>query len=189
MINYNNCVEGWLSHNIGLKLYELAKNSQLPIIEIGSFKGLSTCYLANGSKDGYNVQINSIDPHEGNPEHHVPGFKNTFDQFLSNIEQYGFDDIVKPHVAKSEDVCDKFLSETIGLLFIDGLHTYEGCKSDFDLYWKKVCINGIISFHDASLDGKVGWDGPNKLIQEILKMDMFSDFHQIDDFVYFTRKK
>ena len=47
------------------------------------------------------------------------------------------------------------LKETIGgkntkidFLMIDGNHTYEGVKSDFELYHKLIRKGGIIAFHD-----------------------------------------
>lgn len=37
---------------------------------------------------------------------------------------------------------------SLDLLFIDGDHTYNGCKSDFDIYSKLVRPGGLIAFHD-----------------------------------------
>jgi len=38
--------------------------------------------------------------------------------------------------------------EELDFLFIDGDHTYEGVKKDFETYGKLVRIGGIIAFHD-----------------------------------------
>jgi autotransporter strand-loop-strand O-heptosyltransferase len=38
--------------------------------------------------------------------------------------------------------------EEIDLLFIDGDHTYEGVKKDYEMYSKLVSNNGVIVFHD-----------------------------------------
>lgn len=45
--------------------------------------------------------------------------------------------------------------QKIDFLFIDGDHTYNGVKSDFDLYSPLVSSNGLIGFHDivASTEG------------------------------------
>jgi len=40
----------------------------------------------------------------------------------------------------------------IDLLFIDGDHSYEGVKKDFELYKSSVSKNGIIAFHDIVPD-------------------------------------
>lgn len=39
------------------------------IVEIGSWKGKSTIWIANGSKDGRNIKVYAIDPHIGSSEH------------------------------------------------------------------------------------------------------------------------
>ncbi len=36
----------------------------------------------------------------------------------------------------------------VDVLFIDGDHTYEGVKKDFELYSSLVKVGGIIAFHD-----------------------------------------
>ena len=68
----------------------------------------------------------------------------------------------------------------IDILFIDGDHSYEGVKLDFDLYSTILSDKGIIMIHDTdesyenelivSEDSKKHWDkfdGPAKLIKEL----------------------
>ena len=40
--------------------------------------------------------------------------------------------------------------ESIDFLFIDGDHTYEGVKKDFEMYSPLVVDKGIIAFHDVA---------------------------------------
>lgn len=68
----------------------------------------------------------------------------------------------------------------IDLLFIDGDHTYEGVKSDFDLYSKIMSERGVIMIHDTdssyesslivSEDCKTThhrFDGPSRFVAEL----------------------
>jgi hypothetical protein len=68
----------------------------------------------------------------------------------------------------------------IDVLFIDGDHSYDGVKLDFDLYSTMLSDKGIIMIHDTdesyennlivSEDSKKHWDkfdGPAKLIKEL----------------------
>jgi hypothetical protein len=72
----------------------------------------------------------------------------------------------------------------IDLLFIDGDHSYEGVKKDFELYSKILSDNGIIIIHDTdenyektlivSEDAKKDhyrFDGPSKFIKELESSD------------------
>ena len=43
-------------------------------------------------------------------------------------------------------------NKQIDLLFIDGDHSYEGVKKDFEIYQSFVANNGIIAFHDIVPD-------------------------------------
>ena len=45
-------------------------------------------------------------------------------------------------------VKDAFAGQQIDFLFVDGDHTYEGVKQDFELYGPLVRPGGIIAFHD-----------------------------------------
>lgn len=68
----------------------------------------------------------------------------------------------------------------IDILFIDGDHTYDGVRNDFELYSKLLTENGIIIIHDTdkefeetlivSEDAKKDYqrfDGPSKFIKEL----------------------
>ena len=70
----------------------------------------------------------------------------------------------------------------VDFLFIDGDHSYEGVKLDFDLYSTILSENGVIIIHDTddkfennlivSEDAKkdhYSFDGPAKLVKEIQK--------------------
>ncbi len=58
-------IKGWLKDKEGQLLYDLAKNctGKGVIVEIGSWKGKSTTWLAHGSKEGNKVRVYAIDPH------------------------------------------------------------------------------------------------------------------------------
>jgi hypothetical protein len=75
----------------------------------------------------------------------------------------------------------------IDFLFIDGDHTYEGVKKDFDLYSTILSDNGVIIIHDTdssyeetlivSEDAKKDhyrFDGPSKLVQELQKNESWN---------------
>jgi hypothetical protein len=55
----------------------------------------------------------------------------------------------------------------IDFLFIDGDHTYNGVKRDFELYSPLVCKEGLIGFHDVAPHVPDGTYGVRRLWDEL----------------------
>lgn len=53
-----------------------------------------------------------------------------------------------------EQVADRLRGQSIDLLFIDGDHSYDGVRSDFQLYRQFVRDDGLIAFHDICEDNR-----------------------------------
>lgn len=147
-------LDGWLTDREALGLYLTAR--KLPrnatVVEIGSWQGKSTYCLSKGLRSG---KVHAIDPFnadagadEGSREIYMSkkGNNNLLEQFRKNMEELG---VLKDIVIKqgySYQFHNDF--EKIDLLFIDGDHSIEGCKADFELYAGKVVVGGFIAFHD-----------------------------------------
>lgn len=164
-----NSIEGWLFWGEALTLYDLAKKcpKDCCIVEIGSFKGKSTCCLALGSMEGNRSQVFSIDPHRGSPDI----FKllncksiDTYSTFLENLETFKVSEIVTSIRMTSKEASCTF-STPIGLLFIDGRHEFEFVQEDFNLWAPKIAVGGIIAFHDCTESS-----GPQKVVDHLIQM-------------------
>lgn len=180
-------LDGWLTDREGELLYNLAKNctGEGVIVEIGSWKGKSTIWLAKGSKRGNNVKIYAIDPHTGASEHKERyGEVWTFDEFKENIKNTNVDDIVIPIVKTSAEAAKKF-DEPVELIFIDGAHEYELVKLDFELWFPKVIDGGIMAFHDTRRRR-----GPAKVVEELVyKSKNFKNVRFVDTITFAEKVK
>jgi predicted O-methyltransferase YrrM len=141
------------------KLYKLTKllKENSTIVEIGSYTGASTLMIGKGLKKG--SKLYCIDTWKNDAM--TEGYYDTFEIFKKNTHPIREKIIIIK--SKSTDQSIKFKKE-IDLLFIDGDHSYEGVKKDFDIWFKKLKTDGIIIMHD------IGWsDGVIKVINENIK--------------------
>lgn len=175
-------VDGWLEDCEGELLFELAKGCEGrgAIVEVGSWKGKSTLWLAKGSMSGNRVKVLAIDPHTGSEEHHKAfGKVWTFDAFNETIASAGLQSVVFPLVKTSRDAAVDF-EEPVELIFIDGAHDYESVKADFELWFPKVIEGGIMAFHDTTYG-----EGPLRVVEENLYTSRnFSIVHLVGSITY-----
>lgn len=154
------------------------------IVEIGSFKGRSTaCFILGSNRT---TKIFSIDTFEGNSKDFTEGVQFTgssfFNEFTQNIKKIKGNSKVKPLIGLSSNIGSKW-NKQIDLLFIDGSHTYEDVKKDFELFYPWVKPGGLILLHDV--DPVFG--GVYKVWNKMVKVNLsaFSNIHTL----YFGIKK
>lgn len=130
-------------------------------LEIGSYLGASACFIAAGLRDNYSKLL-CIDTWENDAM--SEGRRNTENEFDENTKQFQ-KKIVKIK-GYSYHVVNKVknITTSIDLLFIDGDHSFKGCKADWVLYSPFLKQGSIVVFHDY------GWaEGVKKVIEEHVK--------------------
>lgn len=167
-------VTGWLTPREGEFLYRTARqcSGSGVIVEIGSWKGKSTIWIAAGSKMGSKAKVYAIDPHTGSSDcgKAHSGKSHTFEEFEKNIRSAGVDDIVVPIVKTSEEA-SKGWSKPVEFLFIDGAHEYEFVAKDFLLWFPQLIEGGTIALDDttACLRGRLGgFAGPKMVVDRFI---------------------
>jgi hypothetical protein len=155
LINRMESVEGWLSRAEAdlLAAATVRALSELPaphtIVEVGSYCGRATVVLgsvAQAVRPG--SKLHTFDPHDGTQGERnrlVRGQPTSHRRLLSNIEQFGLTDLVRPVVARSADV---EWSGPISLLVIDRLHDYASVATDFAQFQAHLVVGGLVAFHD-----------------------------------------
>ncbi|MBD3272734.1 hypothetical protein GF385_00070 [Candidatus Dependentiae bacterium] len=140
------------------------KDKILNAVEIGSYLGASSAFIASALED--HKRVFCIDTWNNNAM--SEGERDTYPIFCKNISKYK--KRIVPLRGWSFDVIHNLKKNInkIDFLFIDGDHSYEGCKNDWDNYSKLLKNGFFIAFHDT------GWaDGVKKVI--------YQDVHFIAD--------
>ncbi len=143
-------IPGWLSKNEGLLLCELAQKeaNRGAIVEIGSFMGKSTIFLALGVKEKGRGRVYAIDPHLGITHAGKREHRETFTNFRKHLEKFGVTKFVEP-IRKGSEEANKKWGGKISLLFVDGLHEYKFAKKDLRIWLPLLKEDGVVVCHDA----------------------------------------
>ena len=132
-------------------LYGLARALKPKVaVEIGSARGKSACYVGQALKENGSGKLFAIDPHtrtDWNDEDSV----DTLDEMRRNIRSLKLEKRVEIIRETSERAAARWMLP-IDMLFIDGDHSYEGVKRDWELFSPHVSAFGVVIFHDTIWD-------------------------------------
>lgn len=135
------------------------------VIEIGRYKGGSTLLIAAAM--GGEGEFWSIDIGDKEARLHDGSLSRPFDAQIGDTFA-GLGLQVNLLVGDSRTL--EVDTEEVDLVFIDGDHSYEGVKNDFERFGKRVQIGGAVLFDDAFDEGlfKTHSDTVGRVVQEIL---------------------
>jgi predicted O-methyltransferase YrrM len=142
-----------------LFLYETVKklNRGSSIVEIGSYLGASSCFLAAAAEE-MGCRVHCIDTWQN--EGMTEGPRDTFSAFSCNTGAYR--ESIVPLRMKSEEAIS-VLEEVPEMLFIDGDHSYEGVSTDLRAWLPKLRNGAWLLLHDS------GWaEGVQRAIREMV---------------------
>jgi predicted O-methyltransferase YrrM len=78
---------------------------------------------------------------------------------------------IRWHIARSQDVGREWRGPPLDVVFVDGDHSPQGCREDWDVWHPHVRSGGAVAFHDARLgspDG-TGSPGPTSVVAELFR--------------------
>lgn len=151
-------IRGMISDRAGEELFSLAYMQALDgdVVEVGSFQGKSTFFLASAVKYSGNGKMIAIDHFQGNlgkekfyKVNNDFGF-NLEKGFINNMKKTNLDSIVTLINKSNEQAIKHIEDKSIRFLFIDSDHTEQGVSKDLKLFRNKLKKKAIIAFDDYS---------------------------------------
>jgi predicted O-methyltransferase YrrM len=143
---YALAIESHLTPEEKIQLFELSFGKR-SIVEIGSYLGASACCFGDGlASSGGSGRVYCIDTWQNDAM--SDGNRDTLAEFSRNTAP--FSHIINPVRGWSTEVVDDVarLAAPIDLLVIDGDHSYEGAKADWDSYKSLLAPGATVVFHD-----------------------------------------
>ncbi len=133
----------------------------MAIVEIGVYHGRSTLFLAQGSAAGNRAMVHAVDPWDLPGERYPFAWtaekrhRSTFtlkETRLSagaNVKDSPWSDLVALYKDFSVELAKKWDPEyRVALLHVDGLHTEEGVRADFEAWSKHLSGGALILWDD-----------------------------------------
>ncbi|MEG3921144.1 tetratricopeptide repeat protein [Microcoleus sp. T3_A4] len=148
--------QDWFTHNIPIwkrHLQEFTGIADFQVVEIGSFQGMSACWLLDNILTHPTAKITCIDLY--------------FQQhFKGNIVKTGAAERVIELEGYSQDLLVNLASEYYDVAYIDGCHKPTSALQDAILSWRLVKVGGLMIFDDYEFtfpdspeqDTKIGID-------------------------------
>jgi predicted O-methyltransferase YrrM len=195
-------IKGFLDEDEGRCLYQIALEASRigPCLEIGSYCGKSTIYLATACKANNGILF-SIDHHRGSEEQQPgqqyfdPGLFDpptgridTLREFRKTLEKAGIEDAVVAMVCRS-DVAARLWATPLSLVFIDGGHTFEAAITDYDCWARHIMPGGYLLIHDIFEDPETGGQAPYHIYNLALSSGRFDRCQMIKTLGVLQRKK
>ncbi|MDG2461388.1 MAG: class I SAM-dependent methyltransferase [Luminiphilus sp.] len=165
-------VTGFLADNEGRQLFDWGLDAAPlgPLLEVGSYCGRSTIWLAQAAREANSIVL-ALDHHRGSEEHQpgesyhdsdlldTDGRFDSLHAFRRNIAGAGLEPSVIPIVSDSATFA-RHWSGDLGMVFIDGEHSLASALIDYRCWAPRVCAGGILAIHDVFPDPAEGGQAP-----------------------------
>ncbi|HUJ04508.1 MAG TPA: class I SAM-dependent methyltransferase [Streptosporangiaceae bacterium] len=157
-----------------------------PVVEIGTYCGKSTIYLAAAVGQAGQFVI-TVDHHRGSEEnqpgweYHEPdlvdpavGLLDTLPSFRATLAPTGLEQHVIAIIGRSADVA-RLWHEPVGMLFIDGGHSDAAATADYEGWAPKIALGGALAIHDVFPDPADGGQAPYRVYLRAMASGAFSE--------------
>lgn len=180
--------KGYLDDEEGLRLYALGKEyGRLgPVLEVGSYCGKSSIYLGAGVQE-VGGTLFCLDHHRGSEEHQpgegyhdpelfdaVVGRMDSLPTLRRNLHRADLERTTILLVGRSQDLSPHW-NTPMGMVFIDGGHSFEQAFADYEGWAPKVASGGVLVIHDLFPNPDEGGQAPIEIYRKALASGLFEE--------------
>jgi MMP 1-O-methyltransferase len=185
-------LKGFITDEEAIALYETARMAAVfgPCLEIGSYCGLSSACLGVGCREAGGILF-SIDHHRGSEEQQPgeayfdpdlldpnTGGIDTLPHFLRTIRSLCLEETVIPIISRSTPVA-RFWRTPLGLIFIDGGHTFAAAFSDYNGWVSHLLPGGYLLIHDLFPTAARGGLAPHCIHRLAVASGLFEEIRTV----------
>ena len=135
-------------------------------VELGTHNGHSYFSFCQAIKRlGLNTPSYAVDTWKGDV--HAGHYDEAVFQQVSSYNQANFREFSSLLRCTFDEAVNRFADGTIDLLHIDGFHTYEAVRHDFETWFPKLSDKAVVLFHDTNV--REGSFGVHKFFSQISK--------------------
>lgn len=152
-------LRGYTPREVCEELYHLA--AAVPageaIVELGTYRGASACWLAAGAQSGEGAHVWTVDPHDLPGERHPTGiYAGRTDYTVPEIREHAAAQIASVGLTEqvtmvrgfSTEVATTWTGPRVGLLYIDGDHRQHAARRDFRSWQPHLSRGAVIAWDD-----------------------------------------
>lgn len=187
LLAHARAANGFMPDDEGDLLHRLARRQLAhgPVLEVGTYCGKSAVYLGAAAREVGGV-VFTVDHHRGSEEHqpgweyHDPsladghGRLDTLGRFRRTLADSGLEPYVIAVLGRSADVAEVWHSP-LGMVFIDGGHTDEAARADFEGWAHRIVSGGLLVIHDVFPDPADGGQAPYTVYRHALDGGSFAE--------------
>jgi MMP 1-O-methyltransferase len=140
------------------------------VVELGVYEGSSSVQLVDAMAPDATLHL--VDPYVENAlRSGWRGVERATRRTVERAARRSGGPRLRWHVCTSEEAAQGWNGTPVDVVFIDGDHTREGARLDWELWSPHVRQGGVVVFHDAR-EGKVagrGLPGPTAVVDELFR--------------------